>query len=104
MGFKANHKSIQQFGEELSGLVGDSREAESYAEKWLSFGYSEGRMFITAVEAAENAKQALVENYQRLVEVQRSAASEVDKAAHSYEQMDRGEAARLDNSYKKKSN
>ncbi|GAB2749784.1 hypothetical protein GCM10027174_25310 [Salinifilum aidingensis] len=56
MGFKANHKSIQQFGEELNGLVGDSREAESYTEKWLSFGYSEGRMFIAAVEAAENAK------------------------------------------------
>ncbi len=104
MGFKANHKSIQHFSERLNDLTSDSRAAESYSEKWLSFGYSEGRMFATAVEAAEDAKQALVDNYQRLAEVQRSAASEVDKAANSYEQMDRGEAERLDNSYRKNSN
>ncbi|GAB3543781.1 hypothetical protein GCM10027444_02840 [Actinopolyspora lacussalsi] len=100
MGFRANRESIQEFGERMNGLVSDSQAAESYAKKWLSFGYSEGRMFFTAVEAAENARNALVANYQRLAEVQRSSSSEVDKAAHLYEQMDRDAAARLDNSYK----
>lgn len=100
MNFKANHKSIQHLSERLNNLISDSRAAESYSEKWLSFGHSESGIFFSAAAAAENAKQSLVSNYQRLAEVQRSAASEADKAAHSYEQMDRDEAARLDNSYK----
>lgn len=52
MDFKANHKGIQQFAKKLSDLIGDSWEAESYAEEWLSFGYSEGRMFINGRAAA----------------------------------------------------
>ncbi|SDP94518.1 Excreted virulence factor EspC, type VII ESX diderm [Actinopolyspora xinjiangensis] len=101
MNFRVNPESVQGFSERLNSLVDDSRIAQSYCEEWLSFGYSEGRMFIAAVEAAEDAKRSLVSNYQRLAEVQRSAAAQVEKAANLYEQTDRGEAARLDSSYRK---
>lgn len=99
MGFKANHKSIEHFSERLDKLTGDAHSAESYVEQWLSFGYADGGIFLTVVETAEDAKQALLTNYQRLAEMQRSAAAEVDKAAVLYTRTDQDEAARLDNSY-----
>lgn len=99
MDFKADHHSINKFGEKLDSLVGDANKAVGYAEDWLSFGYSEGRMYVTAVNAAEEAKTALAENYKRLAAIQRTAAAEVDKAAQLYQRLDREEAERLDRTY-----
>lgn len=99
MGFKADHQSISRFGEQLDTLVGDATKAEGYAEDWLSIGYGEGRMYVTAVNAAQDAKAALAENYKRLAEIQRRAATEVDKAARLYQSTDRDEASRLDRTY-----
>lgn len=101
MGFKAEHQSINKFGEQLDTLVSDAKKAGDYVDDWMSFGHGEGRMYVTAVNAAEEAKAVLAENYKRLAEIQRRAATEVDKAAQLYQRTDHEEAARLDRSYEK---
>ncbi|WP_433871079.1 type VII secretion target [Saccharopolyspora sp. CA-218241] len=97
--FKADPASIGEFGVKLEGMTGDAEQAKAYVDKWISFGYSEGRMFATAVEAAEEARTMLTENYRKLAEVQRGAAEEVGRTAKFYERTDREQAERLDRSY-----
>ncbi|WP_243789971.1 type VII secretion target [Saccharopolyspora gloriosae] len=99
MGFTADPKSIGDFAGGLGERVSDANKAVDYVEEWISFGYSEGRMFVTAVEAAEDAKAALAANYRKLAELQRTASSEVDKAAQFYRDTDSDQAERLDRSY-----
>ncbi len=99
VGFKADPKGIADFASGLGERVADAGKAVDYVEDWISFGYAEGRMFATAVEAAEDAKAALTANYRKLAELQRAASSEVDKAAQFYRDTDREQAERLDRSY-----
>ncbi|WP_211212997.1 type VII secretion target [Actinopolyspora mortivallis] len=99
MSFKANPDSIESFGTKLGELANDSNKAASYVEEWLEISGSDSRMYVTAASAAENARTALVDNYEKLKKLQNEAATEIDKAAALYERLDREEASRLDRSY-----
>ncbi|SFB00939.1 Excreted virulence factor EspC, type VII ESX diderm [Amycolatopsis marina] len=100
MGFKVEPKSIGTFSEKMDGLVVDANAAKTYAEDWLSIEGSDARIFATIAGAAEEAKSALSENYERLAKIQGTAAVELDKAATMYDNTETAEAERIDGTYK----
>lgn len=98
-GFKAEPGVITAFGEELAGLVTDANAAKAYAEDHLSISGADAGIFQTIVGAVSDARDALTENYERMVKLQQAAASEVDRAAVMYSNTDNAEAERMDNTY-----
>lgn len=98
-GFKADANIIRVFGEDLNELVTDASKAKSYAEDHLQVSRGESGIFQTIVGVLDDARETLGNNYERLRELQESAATEVDKAAVMYGETDQNEAERLDRTY-----
>ncbi|NYH78856.1 antirestriction protein ArdC [Actinopolyspora biskrensis] len=99
MSFKAEPDSIKSFGERLSELANESNKAAAYVEEWLKIDGEDSRMYFTAASAAENARNTLTDNYDKLKKIQNEAATEIDKAASLYQRLDQEEARKLDRSY-----
>lgn len=99
VGFKAEWKSIDGFGQAVADLNDDSQAAVSYADKWLEIDHNEARMFAQVVGKAAEVQDALRRNYQRLGEISAASSDELKKSAKFYQDTDTNEAERLDNTY-----
>jgi len=99
VGFTAGQGAIRGFGQAVEGLSGDADVAVGYVRDHLSIGYSEGRMFFTVVEKANEVRDALTANYQHLARLADGSAQELTRAANYYRDTDQAAAARVDATY-----
>jgi hypothetical protein len=97
--FTASQAAIRRFGQLVSDLTDDADLAVNYTREHLSIGYSEGRMFFTVVEKADEVRDALVANYQHLARLADGSSREVTKTADYYRDTDTAAAARTDATY-----
>jgi hypothetical protein len=97
--FTADHDAIRGFGRAVDDLGADAATAKGYAERHLSIGYGEGRMFFTVVETANDVKAALADNYRLLQALATGSAGQLGRAADYYRDTDEDSAARVDASY-----
>lgn len=98
-GFKAEHQTIMDFATAMGDLTSDAEAAKSYAEQWLDVTAGDARMFATVVGTLQDARTVLAENYQKLMNLQEDAKTELENAANFYKGTDDSVAADLDSNY-----
>lgn len=99
MSFTARQEGIRRFGQAVGDLTDDADKAVNYVRDHLSIGYSEGRMFFTVVQKADEVREALTANYQHLARLADGSSQEVTRAANYYRDTDHNAAARMDATY-----
>jgi hypothetical protein len=92
VGFTVHDGAVRRFGETVGDLTDDADMAESYVRRYLDIDYTEGRMFFTVVQKANEVRDALVANYQHLARLADQSSREIDRAAAYYERTDRAAA------------
>jgi hypothetical protein len=90
---------IDRFAARLGELSEQSRQALDYLNQWLAIDYGDGRIFVTAVEAASSIRDSLSDTYRTLERLNLDASSELSRTAQMYRATENATAFELDRTY-----
>ncbi|SEM15127.1 type VII secretion target [Rhodococcus maanshanensis] len=90
---------IDRFAARMGELSEQSRQALDYLNRWLAIDYGDGRIFVTAVEAASSIRDSLSDTYRTLERLNSDASSELRRTAQMYRATENVTAFELDRTY-----
>ncbi|MBF6100631.1 hypothetical protein IU510_21480 [Nocardia cyriacigeorgica] len=92
-------EDLDRFATAMSNLAADSDSAKQYVAKWFDISGDDARIFAHVAGIAEQVRQNLEANYDKLRQLAEASATEITKSAEMYRTTDLATAKRLDSTY-----
>ncbi|NEW25390.1 type VII secretion target [Nocardia cyriacigeorgica] len=90
---------LDRFATVMRDLASDSDSAKQYVTKWFNISGDDARIFAHVAGIAEQVRQNLEANYDKLRQLAEASATELTKSAEMYRTSDLATAKRLDSTY-----